>query len=116
MKIVYRLVLMFGLVIMTSNVHAESGAVMVLDFQLDDHSDLPNAPGELESVRHLTSAFKEIEGSGVKLVPVSENLRAIMDTESPSYLSERIESASAIAEQWYGISSDCGRRILFQRG
>lgn len=50
---------MFGLVIMTSNVHAESGAVMVLDFHLDDHTDLPNAPGELESIRHLTSAFKK---------------------------------------------------------
>lgn len=38
---------------------ATTPKVMVLDFQLNDLTDIPNAPEELERISYLTKIYKE---------------------------------------------------------
>lgn len=73
--------------------------VMVLDFQLNDLTDLPNAPEELARIEYLSSTFKQkLADNGVELVPVNERLIAELSANSPTYLFDRVEHAAKLAE------------------
>lgn len=72
--------------------------VMVLDFQLNDLTDLPNAPQELERISYLTKVFKEIlVQQGVNIIPVSDKLKADMESQSATYLFDQIEYVAEVA-------------------
>jgi hypothetical protein len=73
--------------------------VMVLDFQLNDLTDLPNAPEELARITYLTSVFKQkLTDDGVELVPVNDRLKATSAAQSPTYLFDHVDVAANQAE------------------
>lgn len=73
--------------------------VMVLDFQLNDLTDLPNAPEELARIEYLTSTFKQrLIDHGVEIVPVNDRLKAELSTYSATYLFDRVNHAAQLAE------------------
>jgi hypothetical protein len=76
-----------------------SGKVMVLDFQLNDLTDLPNAPEELARITYLNSAFKQkLIDDGVELVPENDRLKAVSVAQSPTYLFDHTDVAANLAE------------------
>ena len=86
-------------VINQANVAAPS-TVMVLDFQLNDLTDLPNAPQELERIRYLTKVYKEVlVKQGVNIVPVANKLKADMQNQSATYLFDQIEYVADVAAE-----------------
>lgn len=100
-KTVLTFLLAFGLALFAfSTAHADQTAkLMVLDFQLDDRTDLPNAPEELERIAFLSSSFKQkLTDAGVALVPVNDRLKKELITQSPTYLFDRVEYAATLAE------------------
>jgi hypothetical protein len=73
--------------------------VMVLDFQLNDLTDLPNAPEELARIELLTSAFRrKLANNGVEIVPVNDALKAELSAYSATYLFDRVDHAAKLAE------------------
>jgi len=73
--------------------------VMVLDYQLNDMTDLPNAPEELERIALLSSTYKQrLADNGVELVPVSEALKNAVAKQSPTYLFDNVPNAAKMAE------------------
>ena len=98
---ILKLFFMLSLIALTIPVSfAEQNAkVMVLDFQLNDLTDLPNAPEELARIAYLSSTFKQkLVDSGVTLVPVSDQLNAELSQQSATYLFDRVEHAAKLAE------------------
>lgn len=74
--------------------------VMVLDFQLNDLTDIPNAHLELERIKLLSSTYKHnLNKLGVNIVPVADKLKIDMDTMSPTYLFDHIEYLADIAAE-----------------
>jgi hypothetical protein len=74
--------------------------VMVLDFQLNDLTDLPNAPQELERISYLSKIYKEnLEKLGVNIVPVADKLKADIQNQSPTYLFDHIEYVADVAAE-----------------
>lgn len=86
--------------LLATSAFAEQGAkVMVLDFQLNDLTDLPNAPEELARITYLTSAFKQkLIDDGVELVPENDRLKAVSAAQSPTYLFDHTDVAANLAE------------------
>ncbi len=84
----------------TPTAFAKAGSkVMVLDFQLNDLTDLPNAPEELTRIAYLTSTFKQkLVDNGVEIVPVNDQLKAELLNQSPTYLFDRADLAAKMAE------------------
>ncbi|PKK87793.1 MAG: hypothetical protein CVV64_21520 [Candidatus Wallbacteria bacterium HGW-Wallbacteria-1] len=73
--------------------------VMVLDYQLNDMTDLPNAPEELERIAYLSSIYKQrLAEDGVELVPVNEALQHAVKNESPAYLFDNVPNAAKMAQ------------------
>jgi hypothetical protein len=73
--------------------------VMALDFQLNDLTDLPNAPEELERIAYLSSTYKQkLEEMGVDVVPVNDNLKSYISTQSSTYLFDNVEHAAKLAD------------------
>ncbi len=73
--------------------------VMVLDYQLNDMTDLPNAPEELERIAYLSSTYKQrLADNGVELVPVNEALKNAVANQSPTYLFDNVPNAAKMAE------------------
>lgn len=73
--------------------------VMVLDFQLNDLTDLPNAPEELARIELLSSVFKQkLVDNGVEIVPVNDRLKAELSAYSATYLFDRVNHATQLAE------------------
>jgi hypothetical protein len=73
--------------------------VMVMDFQLHDLTDLPNAPEELARIAFLSSRYKEmLAENGVELIPVNEQIKSVVSSQSPTYLFDRVEQAAQLAE------------------
>jgi hypothetical protein len=73
--------------------------VMVLDYQLNDMTDLLNAPEELERIALLSSTYKQrLVDNGVELVPVSEALKNAVANQSPTYLFDNVPNAAKMAE------------------
>lgn len=73
--------------------------VMVSDFQLNDLTDLPNAPEELARIAYLSSTFRQkiVEGS-VEVVPVNDQLKAQMSANSATYFFDHPALAAKLAE------------------
>jgi len=73
--------------------------VMALDFQLNDMTDIPNAPEELERIALLSSAFHEkLAEKGIDLVPPNAAITAAMASQSATYLYNNVENAARLAE------------------
>ena len=73
--------------------------IVVLDFQLHDLTDLPNAPAELKRIAFLSSAFKEkLAEKGLQLVPASEKLQAELTENSAAYLFDHPQLAAKLAK------------------
>lgn len=79
---------------------ADSGAkVMVMDFQLNDLTDLPNAPEELNRIAYLSSTYKQkLSENGVEIVPINAKLQIEVSSQSPTYLFDRVEYAAKLAD------------------
>ncbi len=94
------LLLLSLLTLATPAAFAEPPAkVMVLDFQLNDLTDLPNAPEELARVEYLSATFKQkLVDNGVELVPVNDKLKAELAAYSATYLFDRVNHAAQLAE------------------
>jgi hypothetical protein len=72
--------------------------IMVLDFQLNDMTGLPNAPEELERIRYLTSTSKQkLVENGLELIPVNDKLQAVIKNQSATYLFDNVETAAELA-------------------
>ena len=73
--------------------------VMVLGFQLNDLTDLPNAPEELSHIEYLSSTFKQsLVDKGVDVIPVPDQLKAEVSKNSATYLLDRPDYAAKLAE------------------
>jgi hypothetical protein len=73
--------------------------VMVLDFQLNDMTGLPNAPEELKRISFLSSTHKQkLAEHGLEIVPVNEPLKAAMKNQSATYLFDNVETAAELAK------------------
>lgn len=75
------------------------GKVMVLDFSLNDLTDLPNPPEELARIAYFNVAFKQkLVEDGVEIVPVNDKIKAISATQSATYLFDHTDIAVDLAE------------------
>ncbi|MDP2230875.1 DUF2380 domain-containing protein [Methylotenera sp.] len=75
------------------------GKVMVLDFPLNDLTDLPNPPEELARIAHFNVSFKQrLVNDGVEIVPVNEQIKAISSAQSATYLFDHTDIAASLAE------------------
>jgi len=73
--------------------------VMVIDFPLNDLTDLPNAPAELARIAQFNVSFKQkLVDDGVEIVPVNDQIKAISATESATYLYDHTDVATSLAE------------------
>jgi len=73
--------------------------VMVLDFQLNDMTDLPNAPEEVARVALLSATFRQkLADGGIELVPVAEQQKTQLSTYSATYLFDHTDVAAQLAE------------------
>lgn len=78
---------------------ASIGKVMVLDFVLNDLTDLPNPPEELARIAYFNVAFKQkLVEDGVEMVPVNDKIKAISATQSATYLFDHTDIAASLAE------------------
>ncbi len=97
----FKFIFLFSLMtLIAPTAFAEAGSkVMVLDFQLNDLTDLPNAPEELTRIAYLTSSFKQkLVDNGIEIVPVNDQLKAELSSQSPTYLFDRAGLAAKMAE------------------
>lgn len=88
-----------GLITIFNYVNAATTSnVMVLDFQLDDLTDFPNSPQELERISYLNKIYKDaLFVKGLTTVPVVDKLLPDMQNHSPTYLFDQIEYVAEIA-------------------
>lgn len=88
------------LVLLAISPIAQAGSkIMVLDFQLNDLTDLPNAPEELARIAQLSSTFKQsLADGGVALIVVNDALKAALSAQSATYLFEHPEAAAKLAQ------------------
>ena len=78
---------------------ASIGKVMVLDFVLNDLTDLPNPPEELARIAYFNVAFKQkLVDDGVEMVPVNDKIKAISAAQSATYLFDHTDIAASLAE------------------
>ena len=78
---------------------ASIGKVMVLDFPLNDLTDLPNPPEELARIAYFNVAFKQkLVDDGVQIVPINDKIKAISATQSATYLFDHTDIAANLAE------------------
>ena len=94
------IILSLALLVINQANAAASSTVMVLDFQLNDLTDLPNAPQKLERIHYLTKVYKEVlVTQGVNIVPVANKLMADMQNQSATYLFDQIEYVAEVAAE-----------------
>ena len=80
-------------------VTASIGKVMVLDFVLNDLTDLPNPPEELARIAYFNVAFKQkLVDDGVELVPVNDKIKTISAAQSATYLFDHTDIAADLAK------------------
>jgi len=71
---------------------------MVLDFQLNDLTNLPNAPEELARISYLSETFKQkLTENGVSLVAVNKKMQDELMANSATYFYDRVEVAAKMA-------------------
>ena len=88
---------LFGL--FSSSAFAETKLkVIVLDFQLNDLTDLPNAPEELARIAYLSATYKQqLLTMGVEVLPANDKLDSYLTTQSATYLFDNVEHAAILA-------------------
>jgi hypothetical protein len=75
------------------------GKVMVLDFPLNDLTDLPNPPEELARIAHFNISFKQkLVDDGAEIVPVNDQIKAIAAEQSATYLFDHTDIAADLAK------------------
>ncbi len=68
--------------------------VIVLAFELNDMTDLPNAPEELKRIALLSTTFKEsLKNQGINVLPVDTKVPAEIEKHSPTYLYDNVDTA-----------------------
>ena len=73
--------------------------VMVLDFPLNDLTDLPNPPEEIARTADFNQFFKQrLLDDGVALVPVTESIKTVAATQSATYLFDHPDIAADLAK------------------
>jgi hypothetical protein len=73
--------------------------VMVLDFQLNDMTGLPNAPEEMQRINILSTTHKQkLAEHGLEIVPVSDQLKTAIKDQSATYLFDNVETAAELAK------------------
>ena len=73
--------------------------VMVLDFLLNDLTDLPNPPEELARIAHFNAAFKQkLADDDVQIVPANDKINTIAAAQSATYLFDHTDIAASLAE------------------
>ena len=79
--------------------NAETAGVMVLDFNLDDRTGIPNAPEELERIALLTKSLKEsLVQEGVDIIEPNAQIQQVSKTNSATYLFDRVDEAADLAK------------------
>ncbi|SNR94060.1 Protein of unknown function [Methylobacillus rhizosphaerae] len=69
-------------------------SIIVLAFELNDMTDLPNAPEELQRIALLSTTFKEsLKNQGVNVIPVDTKVQAEIEKHSPTYLYDNVGTA-----------------------
>lgn len=78
---------------------ASIGKVMVLDFPLNDLTDLPNPPEELARIAYFNLSFKQkLVDDGAEIVPMNDQIKAIAGEQSATYLFEHTDIAADLAK------------------
>ncbi len=99
-NLIFKLLITICLVALVGN-SAFAGTkpkVIVLDFQLNDLTDLPNAPEELARIAYLTATYKhQLAVMGVEVLPANEKLESYLATQSATYLFDNVEHAAMLA-------------------
>lgn len=82
-------------VMCSSMAHAEPQAkVVVVAFELNDMTNLANAPEELQRIALLSTQFESsLKRLGVNVVPAGAQVRAEVEKHSPSYLYDNVSTA-----------------------
>jgi hypothetical protein len=97
--IVCFLSLVAGLSLAASPSKVLQAKVMVLDFPLNDLTDLPNPPEELARTADFNQYFKQrLVDEGVELVPVTDNVTAMTTSQSATYLFDHPDIAADLAK------------------
>lgn len=79
---------------MVNAVAEESPKVVVMAFELNDMTNLPNAPEELQRIELLSTKFLEnLKSNGVNVVPQGPDVKSEVEKHSPTYLYDNIETA-----------------------
>lgn len=79
--------------------YAETPGVMVVGFNLDDRTGLPNPPEELERIALLTTSMKEtLVQEGVTLIEPSAEIQQVNQNNTATYLFDRVEQAADLAK------------------
>ena len=69
----------------------------MLDFQLNDLTDLPNAPEELARIAYLSATYKQqLLTMGVEVLPANDKLDSYLTTQSATYLFDNVSIHSII--------------------
>ena len=77
----------------------EIAKVMVVDFPLNDLTDLPNPPEEIARTADFNQYFKQrLADDGVELVAVTENIKAVAAAQSATYLFDHPDIAADLAK------------------
>ena len=78
---------------------ASIAKVMVLDFPLNDLTDLPNPPEEIARTADFNQYFKQrLADDGIELVPVTDNIEAVAAAQSATYLFDHPDIAADLAK------------------
>ena len=73
--------------------------VMVVDFPLNDLTDLPNPPEEIARTADFNQFFKQrLIDDGIELVPVTESIKAVAAAQSATYLFDYPDIAAELAK------------------
>ena len=73
--------------------------VIVLDFPLNDLTDLSNPTEELSRIANFNIAFKQkLVDDGAEIVPVNDKIKAIAAEQSATYLFDHTDIAADLAK------------------
>jgi hypothetical protein len=79
--------------------NAETAGVMVVGFNLDDRTGIPNALEELERIALLTKSMKEaLVQEGVTLVEPNARIQEANENNSATYLFDQVDEAAEMAK------------------
>lgn len=98
-NLIVKSILLIGMLGLALPAMATEAKVMALDFQLNDLTDLPNAPEELARISYLTETFKQkLTENGVSLIAVNKELQAELKVNSATYFFDHVKVAAEMAK------------------